>query len=217
MIRAEELYASLLAAHGPQHWWPAEDPFEIITGALLVQRTAWSNAALAVSELKRESLLEPAALADADLQVVEQTIRSAGFFRTKAGRLKQLARFVMASGGIEGLERQSTSQLRDALLRLNGIGPETADTILLYAFSRPVVVVDEYLRRLAERLCAGRTGVEDTALRRWISRGLSDSRRLNEMHALVVAHGKASCRRRPACSTCPLRALCLTGRSVSDA
>jgi endonuclease III related protein len=217
VIRAERLYSALLAAHGPQRWWPAQDAFEIVAGALLVQRTTWRNAEIAISSLRQRALLAPRSLAGTELAEIEQCIRGAGFYRTKAARLKQLARFVIAGGGIDGLRTKATPELRAALLALNGIGPETADTILLYAFGRPVVVIDEYLRRLARRISGSECEVEDVAVRRWIEREIGDVARLNELHALVVAHGKASCGTRPRCEQCAIRKVCLTGRLASDA
>jgi endonuclease-3 related protein len=216
-IPVERLFSSLLAAHGPQGWWPAEDAFEIIAGALLVQRTAWRNAEVAVAELKRRALLDPDALAVCDASDIEPCIRSAGFFRTKAARLKRLAEFILAQGGVDGLARLPTPVLRAALLELDGIGPETADTILTYAFRRPAVVIDEYLRRLAQRLMGNDERPPDATLRDWITREVEDVGRLNELHALVVAHGKASCGRVPRCGRCRIRDLCRTGRAASDA
>lgn len=217
MIGVQTLYASLLDAHGPQHWWPAEDAFEIITGALLVQRTAWRNVESAVAELRRQSLLDPEALAVCELSRIEQCIRGAGFYRTKASRLRQLARFVIECGGIEELSRLATPGLRTALLERRGIGAETADTILVYAFDRPAVIVDEYLRRLVGRLSPSDTRWPDASLRDWIRSAIDDAPRLSELHALVVAHGKASCGPTPRCAQCEISSLCRTGRAASDA
>ncbi len=210
MIRCETVYGSLLEYHGPQDWWPASDAFEVIVGALLVQRTSWASVEDAIGLLRRHKLLSPEELYRAPLELIETCIRSVGFYRTKAARVRALAGFVMDEGGIAAFERVDTPALRRTLLGLEGVGPETADAILLYAFDRPAVVVDEYLRRLVKRLSAAAT--RDTDLRRWVSRDLAgDVGRLNELHALVVAHGRETCSRIPSCSECVLLTACRTG------
>ena len=216
MIGFRAIHDCLLTAHGRQHWWPASDRFEIMVGAVLVQRTAWRNAEMAVGELKRVSLLSPEALARVPAQSLESRIRSAGFFRMKARRLSGLARFVVDEGGLDLLAAQSTGRLRERLLGLDGIGPETADTMLLYAFGRPVVVIDEYLRRLMKRLDHGSAIPEDAVLRRRVADEISDAAGLNELHALVVEHGKQLCKRTPHCRACTLRRHCAFARSNSD-
>lgn len=216
MIRFGQLYEILFATYGPQDWWPADDTFEIMTGALLVQRTAWHNAARALASLESNGLLDPAAILEADLAEIESCVRVAGFFRTKAARLRKLAGFLCGDNSIEVLRAKTTADLRESLLALEGFGPETVDVILLYAFGRPVAIVDEYLRRLVRRLTASPKPGGDAWLRTRIRSEISDSARLNEFHALVVAHGKARCGANPCCGPCRLRAMCLTGRSVSD-
>jgi len=198
------LYEQLAAAYGPQGWWPAEDAFEVMIGAILVQRTAWGNAARAIEELRKRALLEPTALAASNPEVLEQWIRSAGFFRAKARRLRELAAFTAGVGGTDALATWPTDRLRAALLELEGVGPETADSILLYAFDRPVVVVDEYLRRLVGRLGSTSPVLDDDDLRESIFAEIDEASRLNEFHALVVEHGKRHCGSRPRCSGCLL-------------
>ena len=217
MISAAELFDRLLATYGPQHWWPADDEFEIMAGALLVQRTAWSNAAAAIANLRSCDLLSAAAIHAADVHDIERLIRPAGFFRSKAARLKHLAAFLTARMDLDRLRSADTGMLRERLLGLDGVGPETADAILLYAFGRPAVVVDEYLRRLAGRLIAAPGRIGDPAIRAWVGRDRFDVAQLNELHALVVEHGKQVCGSRPRCAACRLRPDCLTGRSASDA
>lgn len=216
MIAFVDLHDRLLQAHGSQQWWPASDPFEIMLGAVLVQRTTWRNAELAIVELARAKRIDPAKLAQCRTEELEASIRSAGFFRIKARRLRDLANFVLNSGGIEALSRQSTVDLRLALLSVHGIGPETADTVLLYAFDRPVVVIDEYLRRLMRRLEPGVPPVGDEALRQLVLAEIHDSPRLNELHALVVEHGKRICTRNPRCEQCVLEPWCGFSRERSD-
>lgn len=217
MIGFAAVYDSLFDEYGPQDWWPADNRFEIVAGALLVQRTSWENVATAIDRLREQGLLDVRALERVPVGVVEACIRSTGFYRAKARRLRNLARFIGHSGGMEALEQQPTPELRRILLALDGIGEETADAILLYAFDRPVVVVDEYLRRLVRRMTAeGR--VSDRELRDSVARHLADDvYRLNELHALVVAHGKTSCRAVPRCAECVLSRSCRTGSGGSDA
>jgi len=176
---------------------------------LLVQRTSWRNVEIALEALRKADLLSAAALSSAEATHIGSLIRSAGFSRTKSVRLQQLARFVLQAGGEPALARLSTSVLRPALLALTGIGPETADSILLYAFDRPVPVIDAYLRRVVMRLNAAGDYGDDDALRGWITRDIDDTSGLNEFHALIVAHGKGHCRARPVCSGCPLAANCM--------
>ena len=217
MIRFASVFESLLATYGPPYWWPAEDAFEIMAGALLVQQTSWQSAEGALSQLRLNGLLSPTALAAADIRTIEPLVRSAGFFRSKAARLIRLANFLIKSGGFEKLNTASTPELRAALLQQEGVGPETADVILLYAFERPVVVVDEYLRRLAQRWTASLQPLPDRALRQWVATEISDVVRLNEFHALVVRLGKDRCSKVPRCTACELRLFCRTGRAASNA
>ncbi len=205
------LYEQLAAAYGPQDWWPAKDEFEVMVGAILVQRTTWRNAARAIEELRERALLDPVTLAAADPGDLAQLIRSAGFLRTKAKRVVGLAVFVRDSGGISALSAWPTTRLRAALLDLSGVGPETADSILLYAFERPVVVIDEYLRRLVRRLRSSSGDIADDVLRESIFAEIDDVPRLNELHALIVEHGKRHCASRPRCGGCLLRQRCSVG------
>jgi endonuclease-3 related protein len=207
----------LLGAYGPQHWWPADNAFEIIVGALLVQRTAWRNVETAIRALKMAGLLDPVRMHRARAASIERCIRGAGFFRAKAARLRQLAGVIVEHGGADSLARLATPELRSLLLELEGVGPETADAILLYAYDRPAVVVDAYLRRLATRLTAADTVVADQQLRDWVSATIEDADGMNELHALVIEHGKQCCGRKPDCPECPIQPMCATGRNASDA
>ncbi|HUF72831.1 MAG TPA: endonuclease [Gammaproteobacteria bacterium] len=216
MIPIAEVYRALNAAHGPQEWWPAEEgAFEIMVGALLVQRTTWRSAETAIAALKAQGLVDPGRLRGADLAVIETCIKSAGFYRTKAARLRNLATFVTEHGGVGTLAARPTPELRALLLGLDGVGPETADAILLYAFERPAVVVDAYLRRLVQRLAGGASTPQDMRLRAWVEDGIAGVTDLNEFHALVVAHGKQVCRPEPRCGECPIGSRCRTGRRAS--
>jgi endonuclease-3 related protein len=143
-------------------------------------------------------------------------VRSAGFFRNKAIRLKQIAEYFAQKTSIEELKGMPSNELRQSLLALDGVGPETADSILLYAFHRPVLVIDAYLRRLAQRLLARSAPIPDKDLRHWVALEFEDPASLNELHALVVAHGKSICGSEPLCDECKLRAICLTGAGRSN-
>jgi endonuclease-3 related protein len=181
-----------------------------MVGAVLVQRTTWRNAARAVAELRAVGLLDSNALANAAEPQVRHRIAAAGFYNTKAKRLIGLARFVEGAGGTDSLGALETKTLRERLLGVDGVGPETADAILLYAFERPACVVDAYLRRWHARM----SGVEsdDDALRKRVLAALPGAAELNGFHALIVMHGKQHCRSRPICDDCCLRKECAHGR-----
>lgn len=209
MIRSS--FRTLLDRYGRQRWWPAEHAFEVMVGAVLVQRTTWSNAARAVAGLREVNMLTSAALAGASEAAIRRRIATAGFYKTKAERLIRLARFVEEAGGIGALGELQARELRARLLDLDGIGPETADAILLYAFERPVCVIDAYLRRWHARMSGA--NVDDDRLRHDVMSALAAVDELNEFHALIVAHGKQHCRSRPICEDCCLKQECAHGRS----
>jgi endonuclease III related protein len=148
-----EYFATLYRTWGPQHWWPAESPFEVIVGAFLTQNTAWTNVELALQKLRTANVHSMNAIRQIAIEDLEQLIRSAGYFRQKAKRLKTFIAYVDATygGSLDRLFAQNTNKLREELLSLNGIGPETADSILLYAGQHEVFVVDAYTRRIFER------------------------------------------------------------------
>jgi len=206
MVQA--LLQTLLAHFGPQQWWSGAGRFEIAVGALLVQRTTWTNAARAVDNVRRMGILSAEAIASADCHELEQLIRPAGFFRTKAVRLRGLARFVADHGGLTSLDVLNTDLLRERFLGLPGVGPETADVITGYAFDRAVFVVDAYARRLFGRLDVTWARRPDMELKAHVERSLHNADELKELHALIVAHGKAYCRPTPRCDACPLHSHC---------
>lgn len=201
------IYDRLLERYGAQHWWPAETPFEVMVGAVLTQNTAWSNVEKAIANLKAmDGGLGLESLLAVPEERLAAAIRPAGYFNIKAQRLLSLCRFLRRH---QGLERLETERLRAALLSVHGVGPETADDILLYAFDRPVFVIDAYTRRLFSRLglVDGKRGYE--SFRGGFEAALeSDSALFNEYHALIVVHAKAHCRTRPVCGECPLRDRC---------
>ena len=197
------LYDLLLDRYGPQRWWPADSPFEVMVGAVLTQNTAWSNVEQAIARLQRHRLLDAARLLACDPGRLAGLIRPSGYYNVKAQRLQNLCRQVESLGGVAAMRTLSTGQLRARLLEVNGIGPETADAILLYAFERPVFVVDAYLRRILARCGLIRGDEPYERLRQAVEAQLpGDVARLNELHALVVRHAKAHCRSRPRCTGC---------------
>lgn len=203
----------LAGAYGPQEWWPARDPFEMMAGALLTQRTTWRNAERAIASMRREGVLSPETLALVPVSRLEALVRMAGTFRTKAVRLKALARWYTDTGGRDALAARPTANLRSELLALPGIGPETADDILVYAFTRPVFVVDAYARRILSRYGWAQGDEPYEQLSDTVARAIGpDATLLGEFHALLVEHGKRYCRAAPRCAGCPLAAECRTGR-----
>jgi endonuclease III related protein len=206
--KLRDYYDTLFAAFGPQYWWPGRTPFEIIVGAILTQNTSWSNVEPAIQNLRREKLLTPGAMEAVSFGRLAALIRSSGYFRQKARKLKAFVRFLRAEyqGSLAKMFRIPTNALREQLLGVHGIGPETADSILLYAGKHPVFVVDAYTRRILERhrLASPRESYED--LRLFFERSLPpDAPLYNEFHALIVQTGKDYCRaRNPHCDQCPL-------------
>lgn len=206
------VYDRLRAACPRPGWWPAETPFEVMVGAVLTQNTAWTNVEKAVARLKAAGLLSPEAIVATPVEQLAPLIRSSGYFNVKALRLKALAHWVCERGGLSVLAAIPTFELRADLLSVKGVGPETADDILLYAFGRPVFVIDAYTRRLFRRLGVVE-GTEDYELLREQFESVLplDPVLFNEYHALIVLHGKDYCRPRPRCPACPLLDLCPYG------
>jgi len=203
-----QYFAVLSSALGPQHWWPARTPFEVIVGAILTQNTAWSNVERAIANLRRERLLTPAALERVARPRLERLIRSSGYFRQKARKLKEFVRFLRREfgGSLARMFRTPTAELRDRLLAVHGIGRETADSILLYAGGHGVFVVDAYTHRILARhgLAHEKAGYEE--VRALFEASLpADPAVFNELHGLIVHVGKNWCRtREPRCQECPL-------------
>jgi endonuclease-3 related protein len=204
-------YDVLFAAHGPQHWWPGRTAFEIIVGAILTQNTSWSNVEIALRNLRREKLLTPRAIAQVPLARLAPLIRSSGYFRQKAKKLKCFVGFVQSEydGSLRRMFRAPTGAVREKLLAVHGIGPETADAILLYAGKHPVFVVDAYTRRMLERHSLAAPTQSYAEIRQLFERSLpNDAALYNEFHALIVRNGKEYCRTsNPRCSECPLHSL----------
>jgi endonuclease III related protein len=205
--RLLRLYRALLARHGPQGWWPARSPFEVAVGAILTQHTAWTGAARAVAALRAHGLLTPRRLADRDVSALGTLVRPAGTYRLKARRLLDFTRWLLDrfGGDFRALRRAPLGALRREVLAVPGLGPETADAILLYAAERPVFVADAYTRRVLARHRLLRRGAGYEQTRAFLEAHLpSDPALFNEFHALLVAVAKTHCRTIPRCATCPL-------------
>ena len=203
------VFERLLEAHGPQHWWPAETAFEVMVGAVLTQNTAWTNVERALARLGGRIRLDAEQILAMEPEALADALRPSGYFNVKARRLRSFCRGYLDAGGLEGLAALETGELRRVLLAIDGVGPETADDMVLYAFGRPVFVVDAYTRRIFTRLgmLSGKEGYE--AIRHAFESALGpDVPLFNEYHALIVRHGKEVCRTRPRCADCVLRQLC---------
>lgn len=216
------VYDRLLRAYGPQHWWPGETAFEVIAGAILTQSAAWSNVEKALDNLKAAGVLSAEGLHGLDEEEIARLIRPSGYFNAKARKLKAFVEMLHArfGGDLERLLALPADELRRVLLSTHGIGPETADSIVLYAAGKPSFVIDAYTRRIFSRIgttpahpevSKGEPGYE--AWRAMFMEALTaDAALFNEYHALIVAHGKAVCRKMPLCGQCVLRDVCETGR-----
>lgn len=205
------IYQALLLRFGPQRWWPARTPLEVCLGAILTQNTNWANVENALGVLRRETSLEFGPLLALPVERLAELIRPTGYFNQKARRLRGWLEWLdtRAGGELSALSTTPTAGLRQELLALRGIGPETADSILCYALGRPVFVVDAYTRRAARRhgWIEEKTSYDDLAA--LFARAFpGQTARLNELHALFVRLGKEHCRKsKPGCARCPLVAL----------
>jgi len=204
------IYTSLFDHFGPQKWWPGETPLEMLVGAVLTQNTNWSNVSRAIGNLKEENLLSFATLDSLSEAELAENIRPSGYFNLKARRLKNLLALIRQeepAGDLDLFFSRETSTLREKLLSVKGIGPETADSILLYAAQKPVFVVDTYTYRMLTR--HGLIGQEtDYAEMQELFMDTlpADAKLFNEYHALIVRLGKEYCKKsRPRCQQCPLR------------
>jgi endonuclease-3 related protein len=209
MAVLHEIYYKLFRAFGSQHWWPGETPFEIAVGAILTQNTNWGNVEKAIGNLKRKHALSATVIDKMPVERLAALIRPAGYFNVKAKRLKSFIGFLVGGygGSIKRMKHEDPNPLREKLLRVNGIGPETADSILLYALEKPVFVIDAYTKRVLSRhdIMGHEKSYNEfqdlfhSALKR-------DVRFFNEYHALFVRLGKTHCKRqKPLCHQCPLR------------
>jgi endonuclease-3 related protein len=206
------MYSALAGAYGPQQWWPGETQLEVIVGAYLTQNTSWQAVEKSIENLRASGVLNLEALRTISEEELQVLIRPSGFMRRKASSIKAFVRFLDCEyeGSLTRLSAQEAKKARQQFLDLPGVGPETADAILLYALGQPVMVVDEYLRRLVTRHSlahekAGYAEVQELALGAFAEDDeASRAQHYNEFHALVVELGKRHCRRRPKCDGCPL-------------
>jgi endonuclease-3 related protein len=206
-----DIYQRLFNRYGPQSWWPADDPFEVIVGAILTQSAAWTNVVQAISNLKAEMTLTPTALYDLPLDRLAQLIRPSGYYNAKALKLKAFADRLHSkyNSDLERLFTLDTATLRPELLSIYGIGEETADSIILYAAGQPIFVIDAYTRRIISRLSLAPEKDSYRAFQALFTENLPhDEGLFNEYHALLVRNGKEVCRKTPRCTPCCLRSLC---------
>ncbi|PKK40661.1 Endonuclease III [Clostridiaceae bacterium JG1575] len=204
---AREILDALWGYYGDLNWWPAQTPYEVIIGAILTQNTAWRNVELALDRLKGR--MTPEAILSLSIPELEDAIRPAGFYHQKAQYLLTVTRWFAAhqKRSPEGSER-SLKKLREELLSLRGVGPETADTILLYALEKPSFVVDAYTKRLTLRFPL-LPAASYTALKEYFEKSLPREVSLyNQFHALIVVHAKTHCKVKPLCRGCPLERRC---------
>jgi endonuclease-3 related protein len=212
------IYWRLFAAYGPQHWWPAESPFEVMVGAILTQSAAWTNVEKAIANLKSAQALAPQGLRQQDLTELSALIHPSGYYNAKARKLKAMAAWLGETYGddITKMSAQKTETLRGQLLAVHGVGPETADSILLYAANQPTFVIDAYTRRIFDRIgIVPQTPTYGGYQALFMHNLPADPKLFNEYHALLVQLGKESCKKKPACEKCCLRDLCDYGKCMS--
>jgi endonuclease-3 related protein len=205
-----KIYDLLNGYFGNLHWWPAEGPFEVMVGAVLTQNTAWTNVEKAIIALKEKNLLTPESIAHIDEETLAGIIRPSGYYHVKAKRLKSLVQFLLEeySGNIENMSAEELPLLREKLLGIPGVGPETADSILLYACRKPVFISDTYTRRILQRHRLIPDDADGHQIRDLFMTHLPhDVSLFNQFHALFVYTGKSFCRTEPKCDSCPLRIL----------
>jgi endonuclease-3 related protein len=204
-----ELYSRLFEAFGPRYWWPGDSGFEVAVGAILTQNTAWRNVTKAIKNLKDKGLLSPEALYHVPVEDLASVIRPAGYYNIKAQRLKHFMQFLFreSSGNLDRLLAEDLDTLRSKLLSINGIGPETADSILLYAGNKTTFVVDTYTKRILFRHSLIPEEASYDEVRNFFMDCLEpDAAMFNEYHALLVHLGHAFClKKNPKCSGCPAK------------
>jgi endonuclease-3 related protein len=205
------VYEKLHATYGPQHWWPADSPFEVMVGAILAQNTNWQNVEKAIASLKEKGMLNCESIATSNLVQLGNIIRSSGSYMQKARYLQQFSLFYFNHGKRKGLMKWPLSSLRSRLLEVHGIGPETADSILLYGLDKTTFVVDAYTKRLFIRLDHFNHKLGYDTIQHYFQQRLPESLPLfQEFHALIVEHAKRYCKTKPQCGSCPLADCCPT-------
>ncbi len=205
------MHEKLAAAFDPRGWWPAETPFEVIAGAILTHQTAWKNVEKAMENLKKKRLMDnddPLRLARAPIETIQECVKCTGFYKQKAARLKKTAAYFAKYPSLGAFFQKPIQEARRELLSLDGIGPETADSILLYAGNKPVFVIDAYTLRACERVLGKKFSYHEA--QKFFEKNLPrDAELFKEFHALLVELGKRHCRTKPLCASCPLEKDCL--------
>lgn len=204
----KKIYKTLVKIFGPQYWWPATTKFEVIVGAILTQNTNWGNVEKVLKNLKMEKILSARGLYSIPIEKLAQLIRPAGYFNIKAKRLKNFMEFFFREydGNFKKMQSEPTEVLRPKLLSVNGIGHETADSILLYALDKPVFVIDAYTKRIFSRHNLTLKDADYHEIQEFFMRHLpNDVKQFNEFHALIVRLGKDYCRTKARCEECPLK------------
>ena len=214
-----EIYNKLFSYFGKQNWWPAENRFEVIVGAILTQNTAWKNVEKAIARLKEKNILSLEGILSIDKNMLKQLIRPSGFYNQKADRLKHFVEYMdkKYKRNLDLFLNRNTEEIRRELLSINGIGFETADSILLYAGDHPIFVVDAYTKRLCKRLplrnidCDNYEEIREK-FEKELSREIGNREKLirlyKEFHALIVKLAKTYCKKKPECKECPLKEIC---------
>jgi len=203
----QDIYQRLIAHYGPQHWWPAQEPFEVIAGAILTQSAAWVNVEKAINNLKAAGALSPGALRHLPQSEVARLIYSCGYYNAKAQKLKAFTQWLgeQYNDNLATLFANNIDCLREQLLGIYGIGEETADSIILYAANKPTFVIDAYTRRITSRLGMAPKSSSYAAYQNLFMANLpADARLFNEYHALLVRLAKRACQPRPLCQQCCL-------------
>ena len=208
--KLHSLYEKLLSHFGRQKWWPGESAFEIVLGAILTQRANWRNVEKAIGNLKRAAILSPDAITNTNRKKLEKLLRPVGFFRQKTTTIRNLVRHLIRhhEGSLDRLFDAELGEIRSELLSLKGIGDETADSILLYAGSKPSFVVDAYTIRIVNRLGLTESRQYSCVKELFENNLPKDTEMYKEFHALLVALGKKFCKTRPYCAKCPLSSDC---------
>ena len=205
-----KIYQRLYRTYGPRHWWPGETPFEVMVGAILTQNTSWKNVEKAIQNLKTRRVLRVRGIHQLKKRDLASWIRPSGYFRIKADRLKAFVTFLVDKydGDLKTMMKEEVETLRQNLLHVKGIGPETADSILLYGLKKPIFVVDAYTKRILSRhgLFLEKASYEEVQ-RLFMNHLPHDEKLFNEYHALLVHLGKSLCKKTPRCALCPLRGI----------
>jgi endonuclease-3 related protein len=205
-----DIFDVLYQSFGPQYWWPGNSAFEVAVGAILTQNTNWGNVEKAIAKIKVQKALNAGALHKMPHKQLASLIRPAGYFNVKAKRLKSFLDFLCNDfkGSMQRMKKGDTSSLRKSLLSVHGIGPETADSILLYALDKPVFVIDAYTKRIMSRHWLVSESIGYHELQELFHKHLPlDVQLFNEYHALFVMAGKHYCKPRPKCTGCPLEGI----------